>query len=334
MGAAVTAALLFSLPCALASELQVGEGKQFLTIGAAIAAAKTGDVVKVWPGTYEEKVGVKNGLCVKGVDRALTKIVGSVDMGSNASLVNLSINASSLDKYVISVRGLDSRIVSINVTGGGYYSLVESLIEISYSARTLVYDCVLQSENATCVLLQNNSRNTVVMRTEMNSANCYRRMAKTPVVIKDSNVVKFYNNDIRRDRSWFPGWVGEPVLSAQNSNRLRLINNIFISVVDNNFWQYGYNGLWVENCLQGTIRYNIFYQTGLFGVIPFSQQNHISGENIRFANNLNVDPYAGGDKGPFVDAGSPASPRDPDGTRADIGRAIFIQYDNLMSLNY
>lgn len=51
--------------------LTVGEGKDYKTIGAAIAAAQPGDVVEVLPGTYRERVDVNKAITLRGTPGAV-----------------------------------------------------------------------------------------------------------------------------------------------------------------------------------------------------------------------------------------------------------------------
>lgn len=335
VGLAVVAAALSDVQCASAVELEVGQGKRFLTISGAMAAAIKGDTVKVWPGSYAEKVILKRGVRLEGISRTDTRIVGSVDMASDTVLTNVSIEPARLDRYAISVNGaLHVSIIGADIAGGDYYSLLESLVAANGSSKMLIYDCNLSSVNANCAVFQNKCRNITIMRTAMTSGSCYRREAKTPFVLKDVILAKLYNNDIRKGADWFPGWVGKPVLLASGSKQLYFTDNIFVSDVANDPWQYGQNGLWIEGCSTARITYNILYQTGLSGIIPFGKQNHFSGSDIYHANNIDANPDLSGARSPAVDAGSPRAPRDPDGTRADIGKNIFLNYDNFTTVIY
>lgn len=67
------AAVLMGIPlvgCSEQKPLTVGEGKQFPTIQEAVNAAKDGDVIEVYPGTYTESVSVtEKTLTIRGTDK-------------------------------------------------------------------------------------------------------------------------------------------------------------------------------------------------------------------------------------------------------------------------
>lgn len=98
------AAVLMGIPlvgCSGEKPLTVGEGKQFSTIQAAVNAAKDGDVIEVYPGTYTEAVCVTDKtLTIQGTDKEKCilqypngdYLVPPLEMGSGV-LKNMTIHA-------------------------------------------------------------------------------------------------------------------------------------------------------------------------------------------------------------------------------------------------
>ncbi len=102
------AAVLMGIPLVGCSEqtpsvpaLTVGEGKQFATIQEAVNAAKDGDVIEVYPGTYTEAVCVtEKTLTIQGTDKEKCilqypngdYLVPPLEMGSGV-LKNMTIHA-------------------------------------------------------------------------------------------------------------------------------------------------------------------------------------------------------------------------------------------------
>ncbi len=64
-------------PAAAGATLNVGSGQPYLTIQSAVDAAKSGDLIVVMPGTYQESVVInKNGLTIRGaLNKALPIVV-------------------------------------------------------------------------------------------------------------------------------------------------------------------------------------------------------------------------------------------------------------------
>jgi len=314
-----------------AKELEVGLGKDYLMITAAMANAVSGDIIKVSPGEYGETIVFKRGVIVEGTDKQNVKILGSVTLASNVMLKDVMMEGRASDRIIISGDGVENvKLVGVSVIGGGYYSFTEQLISISNTRKILLYDCELIAMNANCLVIKNGCFYIVVMRTGFTGKSEYRREAKTPLIINNAGGAKIINNSFFKERSWHPAWRGNPIFSGINLNRAQLINNVFYAVVDNDPIQYGYNGLWMEGARLMTIKYNVFYQTGLYGIVPFNRQHHLAGSGIHISNVIEGDPTVNAATGPTVDTGSPLFPLDPDFTRADIGKEIFMQYDNLL----
>jgi len=81
-----------------AATLEVGPGKTYTTIGAAIAAANNGDTITVYPATYNENIVIDKSLTIQGIDKTTTKIRGTAGeiktvsiKASNVVLKNLTI---------------------------------------------------------------------------------------------------------------------------------------------------------------------------------------------------------------------------------------------------
>lgn len=326
---------VFSLLCVhacLAAELQVGPGKAYPGINGAMSSAKEGDIIKVWPGDYAETIYFKTGVTVEGIDAGGVRIAGSVVLAANVMLKDVTIEGDRLCRTIVSANGVKNvKMVGLRISGGEYYSMTERLISVSNSQGILIYGCDLRGTSANCAVFENGCKNLTVMRTSLSSGAAYRREAMTCLVVKNAQLIKIYNNSFSKGRSWHPVWRGQPILLADKITRMFVINNIFFAEVTNDYWQYGYNGLWIDGANSVNIAYNIFYQTGLYGILPLRDQHHLGGRLINLRNAIEADPRSDGKtKPPFVDSGSPAFPHDPDFTRSDIGKDVFMQYDKLI----
>ncbi len=316
----------------LAAELQVGSGKAYINIGSAMSAATEGDVIKIWPGDYAETIQFKTGITVEGLDVSGVRITGSVVLASNVMLKDVTIEGDRLCRTVVSANGVKNvKMVGLRISGGEYGFLTERLISVSNSQGILIYGCDLRGTSANCAVFENGCKNLTVMRTSLSSGAAYRREALTALVIRNAQLIKIYNNSFSKGRSWHPVWRGHPILLGDKITRMFIINNIFYADVNNDSWQYGRNGLWIDGANSVKINYNIFYQTGLFSVIPLRDQHHLNGRLITLHKAIEANPGGDGKTvSPTIDSGSPAFPYDPDFTRADIGKDVFMQYDKLI----
>jgi len=91
---------------ATAGTLEVGTGKPYATIQAAITAATTGDTVLVYPGTYPESIVLKSGVVVQS--------------SGGAGVTWIQGDGSIYASWEYTVRGADnSTITGFNITGTG-----------------------------------------------------------------------------------------------------------------------------------------------------------------------------------------------------------------------
>jgi len=127
---ALLALLAYSTSIAMAqppSPLEVGPGKQYSTIGAAVAAAPNGATIQVAAGTYSEAVTIAKPLTLKGAGAATT----TIDSGGKDNTVHIKADNVRLEGFTIKGSRLDGVLVEnakgaqvVNNTITGNASLV------------------------------------------------------------------------------------------------------------------------------------------------------------------------------------------------------------------
>lgn len=82
-------------------------GTPFMTINGALTQAKSGDVILVYPGTYNEKITIPTGVAIFGTANTtiqqlnVTSDTDLVTMGENSTMANVTLNLTSTGHYTL-----------------------------------------------------------------------------------------------------------------------------------------------------------------------------------------------------------------------------------------
>ena len=138
---------------------EVGSGKTYATITAAMAAAQTNDEIVVYPGTYTEIVNIyKNGSTLRGAGGGAAKIVGFINVGSslNVTLSGLEVASWTNTSYhgILQANGSGLTVTNCHIHHGaskGVYSRNSTRLLV---CNNDIHDCMdtavnLQSAHAT-----------------------------------------------------------------------------------------------------------------------------------------------------------------------------------------
>ena len=71
-------------------DLEVGEGKTYTTIAAALEAAKDGDTVKVYPGTYAENLTLDKNITLTSAEETKAELTGVITLGVDLECVKVT----------------------------------------------------------------------------------------------------------------------------------------------------------------------------------------------------------------------------------------------------
>ena len=71
-------------------DLEVGEGKTYTTIAAALEAAKDGDTVKVYPGTYAENLTLDKNITLTSAEETKAELTGVITLGADLRSVKVT----------------------------------------------------------------------------------------------------------------------------------------------------------------------------------------------------------------------------------------------------
>jgi len=126
-----------------------------LTIGAAVSAAGSGDVIVVWPGDYDELVDLQSAgkvIHLKGISKSKTRIVRSsnangVILNSGSSIENMSvISKNSYNLNCIAIKNYDTStdiVIKDVYAEGGYAGLKsDSNIRLTIVDSIFIGSCV------------------------------------------------------------------------------------------------------------------------------------------------------------------------------------------------
>lgn len=275
------------------------------SIQTAIDQAAANDcTVWVAEGVYEENLvigqsnGLRKNLSIVGAGMGKTTIMGNVAIAHQQA--NTSSSTSGLTELRhMSVEG--NQLVGVGVT---VQSDTARLVDVKVSNFTqrgiLVTGTYAKAEIDHCVI---DHINGTGIHASVGVPNGF-----ATVLVLNSTVVN-NNIGIQFSTTWPSGFTFE----ANVINSIIYQNQFGISA--NNFGQQQYWRPFVE--------YNDFYGNGT------DLSGHVIGDQVT---NLNVDPkfvdagtgdYRLRKTSPMIDAGDPISPRDPNGTRSDIGALPF-----------
>jgi hypothetical protein len=137
---------MIGVPSALAATLEVGAGKTYTTVQAAVTAAAAGDTVNVYPGTYSGGEFVtldKQGLTIQGVDDAGAPIasasgvlatVGPFTGGEADRVFTVAAN----DVTIRGIRVADQNNKAIGINGDNF-TLTKCLFENEWGLSGAIY---------------------------------------------------------------------------------------------------------------------------------------------------------------------------------------------------
>lgn len=330
-------------------ELQVPA--QYATIQEAIDAAASGDLIRVAPGTYFERLDFQGkGLYLTSTEGPELTILDAEELGAVVSVVSGEPEGTTLEGFTLR-------------NGAGF---VGGAVSISSSQLNLTR----------CIVEDNRSDYGGALGVEWGVLNVHdTRLAQNEAYLLGGalysdyySTVQLINTEVRDNEAWYDGgglWASLSELTMSNNvvrnntqgdsdsaavevydgTRATLVNNLFVDNVSsgpadvflnmgsvelrNNIFAgsessaalYNMNG-------QTTVAYNLFgsYPLGstLNGSDPIEMEENLSGDPALLAYSNDGDPnnddFTLSPVSPAIDAGDPAEQyRDPNGSRNDMG---------------
>jgi len=261
--------------------------QDYQTIQAAVDDCEDGDSIVVGPGRYAHfSVIGKNGL---------TFIGAGLDADQHTIVTGINGNSDVVAMYIAASQGIEISgfEVTTGYTGVWFHRSTESWFHHNYiHDNPTGWASSISADDCQGLLIERN----VMLRA--NHYGLYLVWATSNVVVRHNVIGWTSNND---------------GIHLDGTSDIQIYNNIICNVRDYGVFLYNEND-------RITIGYNDLYQNVRLSNVQLNQSNIQA--DPRFVN-VNGNDYHLTENSPCIDAGDPNSPRDPDGTRADIGCYFF-----------